>query len=792
VSRPHGRLSAWPRDLALGVRFAFAGGREGWARTLLTAIGVGLGVAMLLIVASVPTMLTARYERDSARDPWGGTAQEAPSSVHSLLLTTANTTFRDVHITGFLVRADGPAPVVPPGLSSLPGPGELAASPALIQLIHSEPLLRARFHYRLTQTIAPPGLSGPRELYFYAGDSALTDVASVRIDHFGSTQAGEKLDPLMVLLIVVALVVLLVPVGVFIGAAVRFGGERRDRRLAALRLVGADRGRTRRIAAGEAAFGALLGIVVGAGFFLLARQFIGSLTLWELSAFPSDVRPDGRLAALIVLGVPASAVAVALLTLRGVAIEPLGVVRDATPRRRRLLWRLAMPLLGAALLYQLSRSSHVGNTRREYQVGTGAVLLLVGLTALLPWLVESVVRRLGPAGPVSWQLACRRLQLTPAPAARMVSGITVAVAGAIAALSLFSGAAIQYGDATGQDPSQVQMQARIQLTADRTTRDVTAAFSGTEGVTRALGSTQSYLDDAAGLAKARTKYRATHDADVFENVTGYQVTVGDCGQLRRLAAITGCRPGSVYIVGGDDGGRDPRPGERFDLDSVYGIGAVPGPPRPWTLPATARPGKAEVGADGSMPTGILATPQALPPAALPDAYAQVDLGLDKHDPDAADRARNTAIRFDPRDPTMTLSAVDLPSRFTGLRRATLAGAAGTLVVIGAGLMISMLEQLRDRRKLLAVLVAFGTRRRQLVASVLWQTALPVLLGLALAVLAGLGFSALLRAIAHTQSSYDWSGIGLLTGAAATVILVVTALSIPPLWRMMRPDGLRTE
>ncbi|MFE9556501.1 hypothetical protein ACFYMW_29245 [Streptomyces sp. NPDC006692] len=30
-------------DLGLGARFALTGGREGWVRTVLTALGVGLG-----------------------------------------------------------------------------------------------------------------------------------------------------------------------------------------------------------------------------------------------------------------------------------------------------------------------------------------------------------------------------------------------------------------------------------------------------------------------------------------------------------------------------------------------------------------------------------------------------------------------------------------------------------------------------------------------------------------------------------------------------------------------------
>ena len=85
------------------------------------------------------------------------------------------------------------------------------------------------------------------------------------------------MDPVLLLLILVVFVVLLMPVGVFIAAAVRFGGERRDRRLAALRLVGADGMMTRRIAAGEALAGAVVGLVLGAGFFLIGRQAAGSV-----------------------------------------------------------------------------------------------------------------------------------------------------------------------------------------------------------------------------------------------------------------------------------------------------------------------------------------------------------------------------------------------------------------------------------------------------------------------------------------------------------------------------------
>jgi hypothetical protein len=68
-----------------------------------------------------------------------------------------------------------------------------------------------------------------------------------------------------------------------------------------------------------------------------------------------------------------------------------------------------------------------------YRIAGGIVLVLIGVTALLPWLLEWVVRRTR-AGAVPLQLAVRRLQRDSGTAARAVSGITIAVAGAAAGL----------------------------------------------------------------------------------------------------------------------------------------------------------------------------------------------------------------------------------------------------------------------------------------------------------------------------------------------------------------------
>ena len=190
----------------------------------------------------------------------------------------------------------------------------MVASPALRDLLASPDgkLLRERIPYKITATIADRGLMGPHELAYYAGSDILKQRMSevsdrgevLRVNGFVDKQQ-EKLDPVLALLIVIIFVVLLMPVGVFIAAAVRFGGDRRDRRLAALRLAGADRRMTRWIAAGEALAGAVVGVVVGSLFFVIGRQYVGEVSIAGLNVFPSDLDPSPLLAVGVALAVPA-------------------------------------------------------------------------------------------------------------------------------------------------------------------------------------------------------------------------------------------------------------------------------------------------------------------------------------------------------------------------------------------------------------------------------------------------------------------------------------------------------
>ena len=384
------------------------------------------------------------------------------------------------------------------------------------------------------------------------------------------------------------------------------------------------------------------------------------------------------------------------------------------------------------------------------------IALLVGVAALLPWVVERAVGRLG-AGKVAWQLAVRRLQLDPGGPARAVSGITVAVAGAIALQMVFTGIQDEFKRDTGADPA-----------ARRSTRSSTTAAA---------------------------RPRARRHAGV--------------GARLRPPGVRSASALAQYDVGRDPSGRtrrSPSPRARRCARSPASRAAATA-----TSSSRARAeARARVRSDGlDVPAAARAGAHARRPD-RPRAQRRVRHAVRRPRPRARpSRTCSPIVRTDPAGPTRTsTSATPRPrstrasqvqelrrtrtdAQFAQLRRAMLIGASIVIGLIGLSLLLTALEQLRERRRLLAVLVAFGTRRSTLSWSLLWQSAVPVALGIAIAVSAGVALGAVLLRILGTacgsrgSTSPRWR-------RRRRGRLLVTAASLPVLWRTMRPEGLRTE
>ncbi|MBX6748745.1 MAG: ABC transporter permease [Micromonosporaceae bacterium] len=259
------------------------------------------------------------------------------------------------------------------------------------------------------------------------------------------------------------------------------------------------------------------------------------------------------------------------------------------------------------------------------------------------------------------------------------------------------------------------------------------------------------LDDSLRTAPGVTTVHTTLYLWATEVATGTQtftLTVAPCATLQEIAVIEPCVDRDVFIVP-DPLNPSPTPGDRLALETHGGE-----EPPEWTLPATIRTVPAKDPRLGSMSAQLLATPSALAPMAfVPAGYALSFVWLDPAQADAIEHVRTTVWRTSPTNPAAFSGAK--AEQMVTAGRALLPGAAVMMVIIGASLLITQLDQLRERRRVLAGLIAFGTRRRTLAWSVLWQAVIPVGLGLLLAVGAGLTLAWAVLSIAGQASVVDW-------------------------------------
>jgi ABC-type antimicrobial peptide transport system permease subunit len=778
----------WTRDLAFGLRLAVSG-RKPWGRLAVTAIGIALGVALLLAAASIPNVNDARESRDQAR--WGGTAGAENASV---LVSQTVTYFRDDSFQGLWVQNQRPDAAVAPGLVRNPQPGEVMVSPALQALLASPDgaLLQPRFP-KVAGVIGEEGLIGPNELFFYAGTNALSPQSNnvLRVaDRFGELEpVGSQVFSVSAwFVLALGIAALLVPIVVYVAATSRLAETARQRRLSAMRLVGASGKQVHRMAAGEALAGALLGVALGWGLFFLGRTAASGVTVVDIAVFAADIQPVWWLATLVTLGIPAVAVLVTIGALQHTITEPLEVTRQTVSRPRRLVWRLVPLVVGSLGL--LAITVHSGGTDSDTLplFVFFVVLVLIGIPVLLPWCVERAVGRLR-GGSTAWQLAVRRLQLTSGTAARSVGAIAVVVAGVIALQTALAAATAAEAEKVRPGPS---------TSAPRSWGDATLA-SALPPDAAEIGRTEQELRALPGVEDIRAAVQVGAERlDPSEHQGSYtKMLIADCVAINKLIAAADCRDGDAFAL---PSSAPLRPGERLELSAApYGAEYRPADtPHAWNVPAQLRPmANPAVFDQGSV--DMVLTPAAA--VGVPDSTRYLGFELKfapGASPDLVDHVRNVAaahlIDFHAMGSFYTGSSSDTEqAALAAIRTALLAGAVLTFALIGCSLFVAAAEQIQERRRPLAVLGAVGVPKRTLWWSQLLQNGVPMLVAAVLATVVGMLLGVLVALAAGAdQISFDVPGMLGLFAFAIAAVVVVTALTLPALNRSTQPTGLRTE
>ena len=420
----------------LGLRLAVAGGRESLLRMGVTAFGVAVGVVLLLLCLTGQSAEQGRAERSGWQSADSATPATAPDP--ALFLTVTDYHEGTAMIRGY-VAALGPRPPVPPGLERLPGPGEVAVSPAMRRLLVSTPddELDDRYPGRVTATIGDEGLAHPDQLVALIGRTPdqlgeVTSGSLYTVRGFGSLPSGYAFYQGIRVLLLLGAVLLLVPVVIFIVMTTRVAAAHRERRLAAIRLVGATRLQAAVVAAVETGLGAVAGTALGwAGYEAGRRILAATLTFQGARFFLDDVVVAPWLLALVLVGVPLLAMLTTVVALSRVQAGPLATSRHG--RRPPPSARRALPL--AAGIGGLLAAAPL---RRVVDAETGEtldnlaplflILTIIGFVTIGPWLCMLAGRGIARVSRrVPGLIAARRIASDPSATFRAVSVVVLAV-----------------------------------------------------------------------------------------------------------------------------------------------------------------------------------------------------------------------------------------------------------------------------------------------------------------------------------------------------------------------------
>jgi hypothetical protein len=417
----------------LGLRLAVAGGRESLLRLAVTAFGVAVGVVLLLLCLTGQAAEQGRAERSGWQSADSGTPATAPDP--ALFLTVTDYHQDTAMIRGY-VAALGPRPPVPPGLERLPGPGEVAVSPALRRLLDATPddELDDRYPGRVVATIGDEGLAHPDQLVALIGRTPdqlgeVTSRSLYRVRGFGSLPSGYAFYQGIRVLLLLGAVLLVVPVVIFIVMATRVAAAHRSQRLAAIRLVGATRRQAAVVAAVETGLGAVAGTALGWAGYEVGRRILAATVTFQGARFFDDVVVAPWLLALVLVGVPLLATLTTIVALSRVQAGPLATSRHG---RRPPLARRALPLavgigglLAAAPLRRVV-DSESGKTL-DNLAPLFVTLTIVGFVVIGPWLCMLAGRGIARVSRrVPGLIAARRIASDPSATFRAVSVVVLA------------------------------------------------------------------------------------------------------------------------------------------------------------------------------------------------------------------------------------------------------------------------------------------------------------------------------------------------------------------------------
>ncbi|MGV9272262.1 FtsX-like permease family protein [Streptomyces griseosporeus] len=762
------------KEFRLGLRLLLGSGRGNRVRFVLMTVGTAVGVCCLALVLAIPGILAAQDGRMAARYPAYVQGGSGAGSRFDTYVWTRDDPYGSQPFRRVFVALGKHSPKPPPGLSRLPGDGEMFVSPRLRAVLHREPSLGRLLPGQDRGLIGAEGLAHPDELYAYVGVSRDVLLHGGYVSHFGRSYPPDRtVEPstLDILRFTLAGVVLL-PLAVFLSVCARLSAASRARRLAALRLLGLSTKGTQRVNAAETVASAALGAVMGLCLYWVINHLVSRVGLPGFKWYPSDGTLSAALTGICLLGCPALAWFVGRASARKAASNPLAVRRTAVEKPPSK-WGLLSLVPGAGIVIGYCVAGAAGRAPKDggltsVLMPAAVVLVGVGLVMTLPVFSQVLARRLArSAGSLALSLAMRRNEVEPGGALRVASGLVLLVYAA----SLVQGVLIEL-DQVSTNTSAVQTYT-VPLT-DLSERKQ-HALEQVPGVSGHAVVMNSWADDEgrAGFLPATNAVVAT------------------CGQLRSVARVDGCVDGRPLrlLEPNQTDNEYSKPGARFTF-------RLRGGDRHHTMHLTVPSETLRV----HDLTGSLAPFSSgdvlLPPSMLPDGARPEDATLVLVSSSDHDTVRAVLDGIGGVDPTTDVTTpgivVTSLQQITVVKTLLMVGMVLGLVIGVAAYLVAAADRAVERRAQVTALALLGARPRTLRAVQVAQVVLPLAVGLLLAVVTGKAAESSYLVTGGGSVFWDGDGVPLLLASAVGAVVVAALGALPLIGRRIDPELIRRD
>ena len=375
-------------------------GRQSFARLGLTTVAVALGIVLVCYFTAGVNGLMGRASglaiNTAAYQATRGVAEQKPiAGVEPLKVGGTRrgdaSKWRGQYIQYYSMYGTAKSPQF--AKLKTPRPGEYYLSKALADAVaeYPEDNILARFgkNTKYLGVIPSEYVASPDTLMIVRGASA-EEVAES--DTFTKSQgqpsyfadiyrtdanglkSDAKIDPVAVIVFGIGGTILLFPIVIFVSVATQLGAAQREKRYAALRLIGATKRQVARSA---------VGVLIGLGAFWLLQAPLQDFKMDGMRFNPSDLALTGTQYALIIGLTLGLTMFVNWRRMRRAQISPLGVSRSVEKVKKLRAWRALVPALGIAFFAWLSSKPGRDWLAANKESALPSVLLMAALLLVM-------------------------------------------------------------------------------------------------------------------------------------------------------------------------------------------------------------------------------------------------------------------------------------------------------------------------------------------------------------------------------------------------------------------------